>query len=227
MSEQATVRLSDLARDLGLQVDPKVIKELQGYLDENVSMRLKVEEEEADKRFARLPPKVEMHVNASPVAVEPAPLRKESTLVIEPRHKPGPAPLMKADMEDRAVQVIESGGTMALAAKAVNVHIRTITRHLAENTEFRMRIHEARDLVDDQVEAALFQMAIGKIKTEGKGQVTAMIFWLKNRRPAAWRDAHDLTVRPGDSDAQTQFVLPGGRVLTAASSGLSMARTPK
>lgn len=38
-----------------------------------------------------------------------------------------------------------------------------------------------RELADYQVENALYQAALG-------GNITAQIFWLKNRRPGKWRD---------------------------------------
>jgi len=169
-------------------------------------------------------------VNASPIEVLPAPLRRESTFVPVERastgHMPPIIPKFFAEHEDRVIQVLESGGTLALAAKAVEVNVETVRAHIRDSEEFRLRVKAAKDLVDDQVEAVLFQMAMGKIKTEGKGQVVAIIFWLKNRRPAEWRDAHDLTIRPGENN-ESQFLLPGGQVLSTTSSGLSMARPNK
>jgi len=169
-------------------------------------------------------------VNASPIVIEPAPLRRESTFVPPVREVTNTMPPLKykvtADHEDRIIQVLEGGGTIALAAKAVNLDRKTVSDHAKNNPEFAARVKAAKDLVDDAVETVLFQMAMGKIKTEGKGQVVAIIFWLKNRRPNEWRDAHDLTIRPGENN-ESQFLLPGGQVLSSSSSGLSVARSNK
>lgn len=57
--------------------------------------------------------------------------------------------------------------------------------------EISEALKEGKDLPDIQVEAALYQAALG-------GNVTAMIFWLKNRLPNSWRDKPEPT---GDSEA--------------------------
>ncbi|MBQ7227747.1 MAG: hypothetical protein IJX05_05050 [Clostridia bacterium] len=47
--------------------------------------------------------------------------------------------------------------------------------------DFYDSLKENRDYVDGQVENALLQSAL-------KGNITAQIFWLKNRRPKTWRE---------------------------------------
>lgn len=42
-------------------------------------------------------------------------------------------------------------------------------------------LKETKDVVDRNVENALYEAAM-------KGNITAQIFWLKNRRPAVWRE---------------------------------------
>ena len=173
-------------------------------------------------------------VNQAPIVIEPAPLRKESTLVPGGQFKPGTIEhknslnnrKITADIEDQIVQMLESGGSVNLACRALDISRSTVLKHRIAHPEFDERCKHAKDLVDDAVEAALFKVALGKVKTEGKGQVTAIVFWLKNRRPNEWRDTHDLTLRPGDGN-ESQFILPGGQVLPAAASGLSVARTDK
>lgn len=54
--------------------------------------------------------------------------------------------------------------------------------------DFSDALKETKDYVDSQVENALLQNAL-------KGNITAQIFWLKNRRPAKWRE------KPPEEDA--------------------------
>nr|DAN46356.1 MAG TPA: terminase small subunit [Caudoviricetes sp.] len=48
-------------------------------------------------------------------------------------------------------------------------------------------INLGKELTDQQVENALYKSAIS-------GNVTAMIFWLKNRKPGRWNDVNKLDV---------------------------------
>ena len=48
-------------------------------------------------------------------------------------------------------------------------------------------LKKGKDIVDIQVENALLAKALS-------GNTTAMIFWLKNRRPDKWRDRQDVQV---------------------------------
>jgi hypothetical protein len=47
-------------------------------------------------------------------------------------------------------------------------------------------LKKGKDLVDIEVENALYREAVS-------GNITAMIFWLKNRKPKRWRDKPELT----------------------------------
>ena len=48
-------------------------------------------------------------------------------------------------------------------------------------SEFSESLKKGKDIIDYQVEKALLNKAL-------KGDTTAIIFWLKNRRPDKWRD---------------------------------------
>jgi DNA-binding XRE family transcriptional regulator len=50
-----------------------------------------------------------------------------------------------------------------------------------------------KDVVDRQVENALFNNAI-------EGNVTAQIFWLKNRKPDVWRDKRETKIEGNIND---------------------------
>lgn len=72
------------------------------------------------------------------------------------------------------------------------LHISKDSFYLYKRTyaEFSDVLKETKDYCDGQVENALFQAAM-------KGNVTAQIFWLKNRRPKKWREQPDADA--GDS----------------------------
>lgn len=109
------------------------------------------------------------------------------------------------------------GATNAEIAAALGKGMSTIDRWLVEHQDFRAAVHEGRMHADAVVATSLFRRATG-FKFESvkifidKGQpvyapytevvhsdVTACIFWLKNRRPDLWRDAHrhELTGKGG------------------------------
>lgn len=52
-------------------------------------------------------------------------------------------------------------------------------------------LKESKEVADRKVEGALFNSAVGFVGPNGKyypPNITAMIFWLKNRKPNNWRD---------------------------------------
>lgn len=52
-------------------------------------------------------------------------------------------------------------------------------------SDIRDALKTSKDAADAIIENALYEKA-------KKGDVTAMIFWLKNRQPERWRDKHDI-----------------------------------
>ena len=66
---------------------------------------------------------------------------------------------------------------------ATNLGIATSTLYEYKNKykEFSKAIKKGKEVVDREVENALFKKAL-------EGDTTAMIFWLKNRKPKEWRD---------------------------------------
>lgn len=99
------------------------------------------------------------------------------------------------------------GATDAELAEAFDVDVRTILRWRAEKPEFCRALKTGKAVSDDRVERSLFQRAVGyeieseKVFCNASGEVTrakivehtppdvtACIFWLKNRRKEEWRD---------------------------------------
>lgn len=60
----------------------------------------------------------------------------------------------------------------------------TFYKYKASCSELNELLKKSKEVVDYEVENALYKSAIG-------GNVTAMIFFLKNRRPDKWRDKRE------------------------------------
>lgn len=104
------------------------------------------------------------------------------------------------------IALAEEGKTDKQIAKAIGVSEKTINNWKVKNTDFFQSLKDAKDIADQLVEATLFERAIGYKHKEVKvfchqgmivthevekvypPDVTAMIFWLKNRQPDRWRD---------------------------------------
>ncbi|WP_304067617.1 hypothetical protein [Megamonas hypermegale] len=69
-------------------------------------------------------------------------------------------------------------------AKNMNIGLTTFYEWKKRYPEFRESLKENKDVVDRKVENALLKNALN-------GNVTAQIFWLKNRKPNEWREKRD------------------------------------
>lgn len=93
-------------------------------------------------------------------------------------------------------------------AGQIGIATGTLYRWKKEHTEIREAIQKGKDVIDDEAEEALIKAALGYYYTEketyidanggkktkevrkyAKPDTTALIFWLKNRRPSAWRNS--------------------------------------
>lgn len=92
-------------------------------------------------------------------------------------------------------------------AKNLGIGIRTLYEYKEKYPQFSQSLKKGKEVVDIEVENALLKRALGydyteetietlvdgseKYKTVTKhmaGDITAQIFWLKNRRPDKWKD---------------------------------------
>lgn len=88
--------------------------------------------------------------------------------------------------------------------------------------EFTDALKRGKDDIDVEVENALLKRAMGytydeityengievkRVKKEVQPDTTAQIFWLKNRRPVAWRDKQDI-----EHSGELNFVINRKRV---------------
>jgi phage antirepressor YoqD-like protein len=114
----------------------------------------------------------------------------------------------KPKFVEMAAAMWSAGATTREVAKKLRVTETTLYQWLRDDPQFQQAKEKATSVVDDLVEAALFKQATGQftqpdvhIAVNAQGEVTkvpytkhlapnitAGIFWLKNRRPAQWRE---------------------------------------
>lgn len=100
----------------------------------------------------------------------------------------------------------------------------TLYKYISEHDKLSELLKRGKEVVDREVENALFKNAIGyeteevteefdaqgrlvsskRIKKRVAPNTTAQIFWLKNRKPADWRDKKDVDV-VGEIRTQNSF----------------------
>jgi hypothetical protein len=114
----------------------------------------------------------------------------------------------KPEYVNMAKHAARLGATDADLAKIFGVSDATIDNWKAQHLDFLGSLKAGKEEADDRVEQSLYQRAVGysfnseKIFCNKDGEVTrvpiiehvppdvtAQIFWLKNRDPAHWRDA--------------------------------------
>ena len=127
-----------------------------------------------------------------------------------------------AGKEDLIVANCRAGATNETLAKSLGIGLTTFKRILKDYPEkMKELLKEGKQEADFKVESELFRRAIGydceesktivavdekgnatparveKTKRHIPGDVTAMIYWLKNRKPDAWKD-RNFVVHEGD-----------------------------
>lgn len=108
---------------------------------------------------------------------------------------------------EKITALYADGKTDAEVAKAIGVSLKTIYNWKGKHPQFLHALKDSKGIADDLVEASLFQRATGYTCAEEKifvyegmpirvktvkhyaPDVTAQIFWLKNRRADLWRES--------------------------------------
>lgn len=144
-----------------------------------------------------------------------------------------PSEYEKAGGDDKvpaiARQLCDLGATEEQLGAAFGVSRRTITTWEQQHPKFREAILEGRKGPDDQVVRSLFERATGYQHPEDKifydsktgepvvvptvkhyaPDTTAMIFWLKNRRPEDWRDRQETKISTDGDLARVLAAIDG------------------
>ena len=96
--------------------------------------------------------------------------------------------MSKLTQVEEKVALIEGwakdGLTQQQIAHNLGIGLTTLKDYMKKSSSISTAIKKGKEVTDYQVENALFKSAIN-------GNVTAMIFWLKNRRPDKWRDRRE------------------------------------
>ena len=88
------------------------------------------------------------------------------------------------DVKDKLILVegwARDGLTNEQIADNLNIGKTTFYKLLKEHSELSELLKKGKEIVDYKVENALLQNALN-------GNITAQIFWLKNRKPTKWKD---------------------------------------
>lgn len=109
---------------------------------------------------------------------------------------------------DKALFLFSLGATEQEVADVLDISNKTLYNWYEKHPDFLHAKKENKSAIDEKVVNTLFQRATGAIKIkettinpDGSTTVkekeiapdtTAMIFWLKNRRPQDWRDKQEI-----------------------------------
>jgi len=122
----------------------------------------------------------------------------------------GRPPKYKETFAKQAAKLCTLGATDEDLADFFEVSVRTVIRWKSEHEEFCQALKVAKDEADNRVERSLYQRAVGysfdsekvfnnrgavvraKTREHCPPDVTAQIFWLKNRRSQDWREKQEV-----------------------------------
>ena len=91
------------------------------------------------------------------------------------------------DVEARIEEIeawARSGLTQKQIAHNLGIGLTTLKDYMKKSSTLATTIRSGKEVADIQVENALYKAALN-------GNVSAMIFWLKNRRPDKWKDKRE------------------------------------
>lgn len=111
----------------------------------------------------------------------------------ETKRKVGRPTKFNEDLTTKILEWAKKGKTNEEIAELTGIAVSTLGLWRRENPEFMVALKESKDAADGIVEASLFQNAV-------IGNVTAQIFWLKNRRPNEWREKQEVAHTDADGN---------------------------
>lgn len=129
----------------------------------------------------------------------------------------------RQEYAEQAAKLCALGATDKEVADFFEVDVRTVYRWKHDHDDFCQSLKVGKDIADERVERSLYQRAIGYEQGEVKifmpagadapvyapftakiaPDVTAAIFWLKNRRSQDWRDKQEVE-HSGDLNVTTK-----------------------
>ena len=136
--------------------------------------------------------------------------------------KVGAKPKYDESFPAKVLELAEKGLTNKEIAKKLEISITSFYEYKKRISEFSDALKKGKEPIDDEVENALLKRAMGydydeqvteeRISEDGTkhpsvvrnlkkhipGDVTAQIFWLKNRMPKEWRDARNIELTDKD-----------------------------
>ena len=152
------------------------------------------------------------------------------------RRKPGRPTVYDAKRTPELARALaQIGHTELDIARYMGITVKTFARWKNTHEEFRHALKGGKAPVDDKVEKSLLQRAMGyeyeettiigkpgpngtivpheikKVKKQKAPNVTAQIFWLKNRRPREWRDVYRQELTGADGKSLTDLILEANK----------------
>lgn len=113
----------------------------------------------------------------------------------EPQVGAGRPTTYRPNIHPQAVEeALGRGLSRAMAAVELGIHYDTFYQWNRKYPEFAEAVKRGADIADQAVVDALLKSATGHTEqnTYFPPNITAMIFWLKNRRPDEWRDKREV-----------------------------------
>ena len=131
------------------------------------------------------------------------------------KNKGGRPLALSKDDKKKILEYAKFGLTDEQLAAGSGITRQTLDNYKKRDPKFFASLKDNRDLADTMVRKSLFKLANGfeyeeemvnkdgavRVTKYARPDVTACIFWLKNRQPEEWREKHELDLGKGSVDA--------------------------
>jgi transposase-like protein len=118
--------------------------------------------------------------------------------------------LFRAEFCEQARKLCLLGAIDRDLARIFEVSERTINRWKRQHPDFAAALKAGKAVADGEVAGALHEKAL-------KGDMTAISFWLRNRRPDLWRDRREAPAKPDGSAAPEAEAMSGRELAKSVS----------